>query len=412
MNPMLHKQCVGNTEKLDLAAARTALTEPGIADGAQDTKLSASGCVVLRREYSAGKLTGASLRKFLGLAVLIDGGPFNPVLGEGEIKWLDLVINSDKSMRAVVDLDGDLKTDFVVAEQWAGEQLTSRISTWFDDTAGSITRRETLTVVNSDTVHWKVEELNSTNVLATVTDTDAPSRQNQNASCYMPPPAGTSDTVPCPETDAQLRTRVRDAIEKTSTCLQNIDDSTFSLAQLELWLMEAYILNSVKIECFRDNTYYGQAKLDSYVLRLNVGLLGCDTDGFVSSTIFHEMLHFSRGPHEFDKDTITGPFGPRANTYTDSAAACEALCYGTLKTKCSCAKCFNTKACDKRCSTFAACAEKNDAGMYTTSEAVGARCKGDNKWFATMSGCTAAGACTKGGGDCRSYSLSCDKSCK
>lgn len=170
-----------------------------------------------------------------------------------------------------------------------------------------------------------------------MTEFDASTRQRQTLSCYQPAPAGASDTVPCGKTDAQLRALVHDAIASYVSCLSAY--GSFSMAQLEVFLLDDIKTDEMFIECFRDKNYFGEAQSATDTLRLNVDMIsGCETSSsFINSTIVHEMLHFTRGPHEFDNPA---GHGPRAAAYSDPMRACEALCYGTLKTKCSCARCL------------------------------------------------------------------------
>jgi len=107
-----------------------------------------------------------------------------------------------------------------------------------------------------------------------------------------------------------------------------------------------------------------------------------------------------------------GDFDHLTYTYTDSIRACEEYCFGDIKTKCSCAACLQTLACDPACEDEASCTVEAPGGGYSMSEAVGALCTpADSKvkptWHKTMAAC---GASCKGG-SCKSYSLSCDTNC-
>jgi hypothetical protein len=110
-----------------------------------------------------------------------------------------------------------------------------------------------------------------------------------------------------------------------------------------------------------------------------------------------------------------GPIGPRARAGADPAYACEALCFGdgSLRNKCSCARCLATTACDTRCGNLPSCKFPTDGGMATASEAVGTLCESNNTWFLTKASCNTAGACPSANGmsSCKSYSVSCDPSC-
>jgi hypothetical protein len=147
-----------------------------------------------------------------------------------------------------------------------------------------------------------------------------------------------------------------------------------------------------------------------------------DNQNFIDSTLFHEVLHQIRGPHDEHDDELgseRGLFGPRANAYTDSIRGCEELCFGTIKNVCSCAACFRTLACDSRCSSTGSCVAHDPMGTATMSEAVGALCQDPaavpakqkkSTWHTTMMDCESH--CGFGAAQCKSYSLSCDDSCQ
>ena len=132
------------------------------------------------------------------------------------------------------------------------------------------------------------------------------------------------------------------------------------------------------------------------------------------STLFHELLHVTRGPHFDDEvyfnDLPQGSIGKLGYTYSDSLRSCEELCFGTIKTRCSCASCLQTKACDSRCSGYASCTVPKPDGGYSMSEAVGALCKTNPpSWHATLAACQ--GSCSSPS-SCKSMSVSCDPNCK
>jgi hypothetical protein len=322
---------------------------------------------------------------------------------------MSATFDADHSMHATFDLDGDGRMDAQVDELRSGGLLQSRTSTEFDDTTGSVVRRETMTVYDVDHMNFKVEELVS-GVLTTVSDFDAPTLQKQVSSCYGPAPPGDDDTVPCGKTDAQLRQLVHEALENFARCLDNYG-GRWTLSQFEVFLLDLTVYVR-PIKCFRDPTYYGHAQLANGTLRLNNDMLTCEMESlnFVYSTIVHEMLHFSRGPHEFDSPM--GHYGPRAQAYSDPMYACEELCFGTLKTRCSCARCLRTKACDSRCRGLDTCRVDAPDGSPMMSEAVGAYCEKNKTWYATMAACSAADACPKGKSGCKSYSVSCNPACQ
>jgi hypothetical protein len=407
--PNMHPECAGAARDEAPAEVLGAPRLAGVDDGVVESPLTANGCLVQRDRYVSSRRVGLSLVRYLGYAVLLDGGsPTTFNYGPAQRELMAVSLEANGSLNAKLDADGDGTLDGEIDEQRANGRLQKRTATVFDQANGDVKKRETLSLVNADTIHFKAEEVEN-GVLSTLREFDAPNRQKQKAGCYQPRPMGASDTVPCSMTDEQLRARVRSALRRMSTCLTNLG-AKWSFDQLELFLLDDIKAGEMNIECFRDPTYAGEALSADDTLRLNEDMLTCDTADFIDATLVHEMLHFTRGPHEFENPS--GNYGPRADTYSDTIRSCEALCFGTLKTRCSCAKCLRTKACDSRCSSFSTCVEKNDAGVAVTSEAVGALCKGANAWFSTMMACQAAGGCSTGASDCKSYSVSCDKSCQ
>ena len=96
----------------------------------------------------------------------------------------------------------------------------------------------------------------------------------------------------------------------------------------------------------------------------------------------------------------------------DPTYGCEGLCARPeTTTRCACARCLGTKACDARCNDLPSCVvwrPTPDGGSKAVmSEAVGALCQGT--WYRTMAAC-ASGCAAKA--SCRSFSVSCDKRCQ
>ncbi len=412
---MVHEDCAGLNEELDLDAATAVLAQPTVADGVQELKVSASGCIVVRRGFVAGRLTTLSLRKYWGFATLLDGGITNPVLGEMETVWVDATFGNDGHNSFTMDSDGDRHVDYVFDESFQQGLLVSRVATWLD-TSGAITRRTTVTPATANEVTWKIE-VATTSGLAVNYETQVSAAQldvEANPACYTMTTTN-DETVPCPIDDAAIRKRLHDALSSFSKCLKDLGAGTFSLQQLEVWLLDANFANTVDYRCFKGNAHVGRMHLDTNVLDLNEGLFtnNCEKPAIVDSSIVHELLHRTRGPHDFSNPM--GPYGPRARAGSDSRYACEELCFGGIRTKCTCARCLGVKACDSRCDSLPSCRVDNpDGGPALASEAVGTYCRTNNTWFQTKAACQATGACpndSSGKSGCRSYSVSCDPNC-
>lgn len=402
-----HQQCSITPEQLSPDALLATPRGPAVNDGFVETPLSPGGCFVRLDEYRAGRRVGVSIRQYFGFLVPVDAT--QQTYTDKVAVYLDVSLAADGSVHALMDLDGDGTRDADITEIRSNGVLHSRTATRYDSGNGNVIHRETMAISDLDHQHFKVEDLVA-GALTVVTEFDAPTRQRQTLSCYQPRPAGTSDTVPCGKSDAALRQLVHAALTSYASCLSGY--GTFTFARFEAFMLDDVKANEMNIECFRDSNYFGEAQSANDTLRLNVDMVsGCENSTFSTSTIVHEMLHFTRGPHEVEKPA--GPYGPRAAAYSDPMRACEELCYGTIKDRCTCARCLGTKACDSRCSSLPSCVFRPDGGAATMSEAVGAHCPGTNTWYSTMAACNSA-SCTNAAGEstCKSYSVSCNKNCQ
>ncbi|NJK88199.1 MAG: hypothetical protein HC923_01595, partial [Myxococcales bacterium] len=145
-------------------------------------------------------------------------------------------------------------------------------------------------------------------------------------------------------------------------------------------------------------------------------------------TLFHEFMHGVLGGHldVVVNSEINSPADRRGRLtrrYVDRVDACEAYCFGTDPTSCSCAKCLGLKACEGSCASLARCSEFECTGsggcVAIMSEAVGTACvkvEPDGKeqsatWYSNCVACEMS-TCVSEGGTCQSFSLSCQESCK
>ncbi|MDB4975122.1 MAG: hypothetical protein JWN48_3463 [Myxococcaceae bacterium] len=416
-----HTECLVDEDKLDLKAALQRALPSVSSDGTVELPLSPKGCIRLLQTVKNGRVSRLTIKRWTGTVEFDAGVPPNYAdlkFYEGERVFLEQTFADDGAMEIVFNPDGDEVIDGHFSETYAGDRIARQELTRFNKANGAVVERRTLSAVDAKTVHWKVERM-SDGALTTVSDFDAPSLQNQNIACYTPPPAGPSDTIPCTDEQKQaVREKLKAAIDRGLTCFDKYEDGA-SIEQLRIWLFAKRYADSLEVECFQSNTYVGQMDIGSKgpKLRINPQLFTCESADFVDSTLYHEVLHQVRGPHDaYDNDFegLAG-FGPRANAYTDSIRGCEELCFGTkYKNACSCAACFQTGTCDSRCGSLGGCVVRDPMGTATMSEAVGALCRDPahtkSTWHSTMMDCQ--DHCAFGAAQCKSYSVSCDDSCQ
>ena len=426
--PAAHTECL-QVQEIDLVSIMKTPVPPA-SEGTSEVPLTADGCVRLSRTVQGGVLTALSIRRWSGFIGfdpgIFDGGIPDVTgieLSEIEYVYVDWKVAADGSLQVLFNLDGTDTPDARLVESYSGDRIARKEYTRFNRASDEVEQRRTLTTKDADTVHFKVERRKD-GALTTVAEFDAPSRQRQNMPCYSQPPAGPSDTIACSEDFKKMvRDRVKSALDSSIACFSKYEDG-WSIEQLRMYLFQQMHGDSLEVECFQSNEYVGEMDVGRKgpKLRINAEIFKCEQASFIDATLFHEVMHELRGPHDANDNELDGRlmgFGPRANAYTDSIRGCEELCFGTIKTACSCAACFETDTCDSRCSSLGSCIARDPMGNATMSEAVGALCRdpanvpADMKkstWHATMMDCQSN--CAFGAAQCKSYSLSCDDSCQ
>jgi hypothetical protein len=169
-----HPECAGLKENVAVHSLLRLSREPAVSDGVVETPVSPSGCIYLREEYRGGRRVAVSVHKRLGFLRVVDEA--SQLYEEAEAVLMSATFDADRSMHATFDSDGDGRVDARVDELRADGVLRSRTTTEFDDTTGSVVRRETMTVLDANRMHFKVEELVS-GELTTVREFEAPSLQ-------------------------------------------------------------------------------------------------------------------------------------------------------------------------------------------------------------------------------------------
>jgi hypothetical protein len=328
-------------ESLD--AARSAIEA-----GATDVPLSPGGCARLRRKVVAGLTTHEEV-----------------VVNEAvTLAWDHADTQSTGQLDA--DRDGFFEWRSTVQRGSAGEFLRKEVIEHAPATE-TLLRRETYTSSN-DTVHVLWEEVDETGVLRTVASFDAdpfeeaPIEDNASGRISENGETGAGgsrvadiSTTGCsPEQDAQLKDRLRHAINVGLTCMGHYDATG-----IQLNIMFHYVARDIVIKCdvLPENV---AARLDrkTYLDPESNVVIIVNKDGFFtklseyeqSKTLWHEMLHNHFGPHNKKARRL-----PRFDEF-DQTEAREDLCFGPDPTsKCSCARCLGTDMCDQRCGIHEDC---------------------------------------------------------
>jgi hypothetical protein len=426
--PPAHTECLSQ-EPFSLATM-VAKRLPPAAEGTSELPLTADGCVRLVRTVQGGQLRELAIRRWSGYIGfdpgLFDGGI--PDLTDVELKeleytYVDWKLAPDGSLEARFNLDGTDTIDARLSESYAEDRIARQEFTRFTRSSGEPVERRTLSAAGEAMVHYKVERAQS-GPLTTVAEFDASRFQRQNIGCYSKAPMAPSDTVPCSDEFKQkVRDQLRMALERSVQCFEKYEDG-WSIEQFRIYLFQEMYGNDIEVECFQSDEYVGEMDVGSRgpKLRINAEIFKCEQPDYIDATLFHEVMHRIRGPHDVNDNELDGRlngFGARSNAYTDSIRGCEELCFGTIKTACSCAACFESDTCDSRCSELPGCIVRDPMGNATMSEAVGALCRDPanvpaemkkSTWHPTMMDCESS--CAFGAAQCKSYSLSCDDNCQ
>lgn len=423
--PATHVECLTENYEFELKSLFT-LALPPATEGLNEFALSPAGCLRLVRRVEAGQLRELSLRRWTGILGFDASVPLTDGIDFFEAEQVYFAWKRAADGALDLTIGGGPEDRFLahLTETYAGDRIQKQELTRTNLSSGLLVERRTLTSNDANTVHFKRERLRD-GVLTTVADFDAPALQRQPATgCYMPAPAGPSDVVACSDEFKQkVRSRLKTAIERGVACFDKYEEGA-SYEQFRLFLFYENYASDLEVECFQSDKYVGEMDVGRRGprLRVNVQMFDCESVDSADSTLFHEVLHQLRGPHDKHDNELSsdrGPFGPRANAYTDSIRGCEALCFGTIKTACSCAACFDTDTCDSRCANLGSCVTRDPMGQAQMSEAVGALCmdpaevpadKKKSTWHTTLTDCESH--CTFGAGQCKSYSVSCDDDCQ
>lgn len=392
-----------------------AASERPLPDGTSEVAISTDPCFRVVRTQTAGALGRLALVRYSGQADFkIENGTIvffeKPDLPVFDLRW-----SPNFTMKVDSNLDGFAENE--ASETYDAMGLVQQQEIRYSPSTRAVDYRSTLSRVSASLMHQKVERVVS-GTLTTVRDHDVPAVQKQSGGCMFQPPQAGGDA--CADV-AALRAQLKSVLDRGIKCMLNASvDDVARLLQLRA------ALATIDITCFRDTSTAAQVDISRpggrIPLQVNTDLGTCSV-AYQDGSLFHELMHLIHGGHDSNLEALLESPGSNVQNeqyaYMDRMRSCERLCFGTLKTKCACASCLETKACDERCDQYSSCIvrEPNPDGgtpIAVMSEAVGAICQSNanpsmGAVFRTMAACmSACGA----GSSCRSKSLSCDTSCK
>ena len=321
-------------------------------------------------------------------------------------------------MKIDADFDGFVESE--ASETLDATGLVQQQYARYSKSTRAIEYRQTLARASPGVLRQKTEKLVS-GALTPVRELEVRPVQKQAPGCMLTGPAkGMPDQIvtPC-DTDA-IKAQIKSALDQGIKCLLrgSVDDVT-RLMQLRA------MIDTFDVSCFRNQGYVASVDISRPNGRIpfnyNVDLPTCSAP-YQAGTMFHELMHLITGGHDDALDALlesSTNVGPEQYTYTDRMRSCERLCFGTLTTRCACAACFDSKACDERCSSYGSCIKRTPnpdggAAIAVMSEAVGAVCQSNadptmGEIYQTMAACRSA---CGSGMSCNSKSLSCDPTCQ
>lgn len=441
-----HCATLQEPERIDAALYTEARLEhqpaPGL-DVYEEVPVSPLGCVRYFQEIKAGRLVSIGVVRAEGLVEGFVASNGEVAFREREV-FLSRETRTETGYQIELDVAGDGQPDVLMTATYDDAGLVEQVISFFSPSSGRVAERRVLRRVDAATARWTEEKLVA-GALVKTRDDLAPAKMEADSEspgdCYID---GAQQNVRCDADDRKkIEEQLQEALKKGSECLQRQQAANQSATTDRELLQHLIKTRGQKLfkGCFEGGNAHAYVDLinnggptGERLVMVNVGTLRCQSDRFVASTLFHEVLHITRGPHSLDSELTDlrkeGKMSHEAYSYTDSIRACEAFCFEDLKNRCSCAACFQVSTCDALCANEASCAQQDLSGKYVMSEAVGALCvycdaplapgpdstpcsssnplRGKPSWSATMEACKQT--CGPGG-TCKSYSRSCNTNC-
>lgn len=403
-------------------------------DGEREVLLSTDGCLRFRRSMAEGALASAEFRLFTGeLVRVVRSG--RTVTGARFVRMARWERDADGTLSGAIDADTDRRNagdDFAEVRtierhgyyRVVGHNPASREVEWrmTQDRSGTPTQTTeallegTLEVIDRTVIDAENEACGDTYSF--------PECVSMSRSCE-------------PEQVAMLDEAMASALARGVTCMatgagdQTSETDTWQRLQAlkDLWTKQ-HDWGCMPAECTCAHWSDGYEDGPGAADRIEIAIDQWVTAGasVQQSTLFHEFMHGVVGAHLDVVTNTTFPPGRQGvlmRRYADRVDACQAFCFGSRPTACSCATCLDRRVCDEPCAGLPSCTEYGPAPdgsgtIAVMSAAVGAACvtttdengydEEQATWFATMRDCQ--GTCPPTGGVCRSYSRSCSPSCE
>jgi hypothetical protein len=411
---------------LYVAATFQHAPEPGLTVH-EEVPVSPKGCVRYYQDIKDGKLVSIGVVRAEGVVEVYNAPDGTVAFREHEM-FLHRETFTETTNTIEIDAEGDGRVESMMTASYDQEGLKEQVITFFAASNGQISERRVLQRIDANTIRW-TEENRVAGELVKTRDQQAPAEMNwnqeQEMGCYV---SGDKRSSRCSSEELQKINRLlAEMLKKASECLSRrqerpTNSSAPNDSEMLQHIVKTRASKLVRI-CFTGGGAHGsmhplrsEGPFGYQVLSMNVGTLECQSENFVQATLFHEVLHITRGPHEYDRDlrdlADDKKLSEEAYRYTDSIRACASFCFEELKNKCSCAACFGVKTCNDLCRDEPSCTQRDLSGQGVMSQAVGALCIpknpwGQKSWHSTMESCRQS--C--GDGQCKSYSLSCDTNC-
>lgn len=394
----------------------------------EEVPVSPKGCVRYYQDIKDGQLVSTGVVRAAGIVEVYNTLDGSLAFREHE-QFLRREVFTKTTSVLEIDEDGDGRIEVVMRGLYDSEGMVEQVITFFALSNGAVNERRTMKRIDANTIRW-VEEKRISGALVITRDQVAPAvmeeRIELDGDCYKP---GYRKVTCTAEQHAEIQKQLKEALKKGRDCLERAKDIPDERGAKDRHVIDHLIktrANNIVRECFEgsgkyahiDNVEPGSDPTGPHTMGINVGLLACQSSIRIQSTLFHEMLHISRGPHGNESGDLQKLFEEGKMTreqwnVVDPMRACQTYCFEEVRNRCTCAACFQTLECDPACEKEAACDQQNQDGTWKLTQAVGALCKmpagmeSGTHWNRTLAACQATCAF----GTCTSYGLACNTAC-
>ncbi|UJR82520.1 hypothetical protein [Sandaracinus amylolyticus] len=382
-------------------------------DGEISVPLGPLGCVRYERVIEGGVLVESRVVREIDVEYDVELGGFVPVI----VTLAEWTRGTDGVVRGRLQADDEVERDdtFFEIEETIGAGRLERV---FRNPSSREIEERTVIERRDDGFEWQTRDELVDGALTTVSDTRITDEHLEQdggggGECEI----GDCDAA----TSERLSRLMRQVVQRGFDCLMSQGADRGDVRARSLIAIGLMWNSARSFQCATGSCgFYGRwcldCQLDGETLQMTL-LIDGRTDAQLSETIFHEIMHGAVGVHDEDMVQLVRQDGDteyQMLRYTDPVYACTEFCFGSTayRNSCSCAACFRVRTCHDLCAGAGGCVARDAITREVVmSEAVGAACRTEGEpttFHRTMAACQ--GACT--GGTCRSYSRSCDPTCK